>query len=147
MIFQVVSAILSVYFFTMLLEIPKRYAVYCSIVGGVNWWVYLVVMETSASSMSAAFFASLAVAFLSQIFARTQRAPVNVFLVAGILPTVPGGGIYRCVYYFIHNNSSQSSYYLLQTLKTAGAIAMAIFVTDSLFRMYQYYQNHKVSIE
>ena len=146
MIFQVVSAILSVYFFTMLLEIPKRYAVYCSIAGGVNWWVYLIVMETATSSMAAAFFASLAVAILSQIFARTLRTPVNVFLVAGILPTVPGGGIYRCVYYFIHNNSTQSSYWLLQTLKTAGAIAMAIFITDSLFRMYQYYQSHKASI-
>ena len=71
MMFQVVSAVLSVYFFTMLLEIPKRYALYCSIVGGVNWWVYLLAIENSASSMAAAFFASLAVAILSQIFART----------------------------------------------------------------------------
>ena len=146
MIFPVVSAFLSVYFFTMLLEIPKRYAFHCGIAGGVNWLVYLIVMETLESSMAAAFFSSLAVAILSQIFARTQKTPVNVFLVAGILPTVPGGGIYRCVYYFIRNNSSQSNYYLLQTLKTAGAIAMAIFITDSLFRFFQYYQNRKTSI-
>lgn len=146
MIFQIASAFLSVYFFTMLLEIPKKYAVYCAITGGVNWWIYLVVMEMTGSSMSAAFFASLAVAFLSQIFARIQKTPVSVFLVAGILPTVPGGGIYRCVYYFIRNNSNQSSYYLLQTLKVAGAIAVAIFVTDSLFRFYQYYQNYKKTI-
>ncbi|MBE5970942.1 MAG: threonine/serine exporter [Lachnoclostridium sp.] len=146
MIFQVVSAFLSVYFFTMLLEIPKRYAMYCSIVGGVNWWVYLIVMDQTSSAMSSAFFASLAVALLSQIFARMLKTPVNVFLVAGILPTVPGAGIYRCVYYFIRNNPNQSSFYLLQTLKVAGAIAMAIFVTDSLFRIYQYYQNRKASI-
>lgn len=146
MIFQVVSAFLSVYFFTLLLEIPKRYAVYCSIAGGVNWWVYLIAMDMTGSSMAAAFFASLAVAILSQIFARTQKTPVNVFLVAGILPTVPGAGIYRSVYYFIRNNSNQSSYYLMQTLKIAGAIAMAIFITDSLFRIVQHYQNRKVSI-
>ena len=130
----------------MLLEIPKKYAIYCGITGGVNWWVYLVAMDMTGSSMSAAFFSSLAVAILSQIFARIQKTPVSVFLVAGILPTVPGSGIYRCVYYFIRNNSSQSSYYLLQTLKVAGAIAMAIFITDSLFRFYQYYQSRKVSI-
>ena len=146
MIFQVASAFLSVYFFTMLLEIPKKYAIYCGITGGVNWWVYLVAMDMTGSSMSAAFFSSLAVAILSQIFARIQKTPVSVFLVAGILPTVPGGGIYRCVYYFIRNNPNQSSYYLLQTLKTAGAIAMAIFITDSLFRVVQYYQNRKASI-
>ena len=146
MMFQVISAVLSVYFFTMLLEIPKRYAIGCSIAGGVNWWVYLLTMENMNSSMMAAFFASMAVAFFSQVFARVQKTPVNVFLVAGILPTVPGAGIYRTVYYLIHNNSNQCTYYLLQTIKTAGAIAMGIFVTDSLFRIYQYYHNNKASI-
>ena len=146
MIFQIISAFLSVFFFTMLLEIPKKYAIYCCIAGSLNWWVYLISMDMTESSMAAAFFASMAVAILSQIFARTQKTPVNVFLVAGILPTVPGAGIYRSVYYFIRNNSNQSSYYLLQTLKTAGAIAMAIFITDSLFRIFQHYQNRKASI-
>lgn len=146
MIFQVISAILAVYFFTMLLEISKRYALFASLVGGVNWWVYLIAQEKTGSSMMAAFFASLAVAVLSQIFARIQKTPVTVFLVSGILPTVPGAGIYRSVYYFIRNNSTQGVYYLMQTLQIAGAIAMAIFITDSLFRMIQYYQNRKASI-
>lgn len=145
MIFGVVSAFLSVYFFTMLIEVPKRYAFYASLVGGVNWWVYLIVLENLESSMMASFFASLAVAVLSQVFARIQKTPVTVFLVAGILPTVPGAAIYRSVYYFIHNNSNQCTYYLLQTLQIAGAIAMAIFITDSLFRMFQHYQNRKAS--
>lgn len=145
MIFGVVSAFLSVYFFTMLIEVPKRYAFYASLVGGVNWWVYLIVLESLESSMMASFFASLAVAVLSQVFARIQKTPVTVFLVAGILPTVPGAAIYRSVYYFIHNNSNQCTYYLLQTLQIAGAIAMAIFITDSLFRMFQHYQNRKAS--
>ena len=146
MIFEIISAFLAVYFFTMLLEIPKKYAFYCSLAGGVNWWIYLIVMEKMSSSMAAAFFASLAVAILSQVFARIQKTPVTVFLVAGILPTVPGAAIYRSVYYFIHNNSNQCTYYLLQTLQIAGAIAMAIFITDSLFRMVQHYQNRKASI-
>lgn len=145
MIFQVVSAVLAVYFFTMLLEIPKRYALLASVAGGVNWWVYLVAMEATGSSMVAAFWASLAVAILSQIFARIQKTPVNVFLVAGILPIVPGAAIYRSVYYFIRNNSNQCTYYLLQTLQIAGAIAMAIFITDSLFRMFLHYQSRRAS--
>ena len=146
MMFQILSACLSVYFFTMLFEVPKKYALYSSIAGGVNWWVYLIVMDQMQDAMMAAFFSSLAVAFLSQIFARLLKAPVTVFWVPGILPTVPGGSIYRSVYYFIRNNSNQCNYYLLQTLKVAGAIAMAIFVTDSVFRMVQYYQSRKVSI-
>lgn len=145
MMFQIVSAILSVYFFSILLEIPKKYGILCSLAGGVNWLVYLIVYESSSSSMVAAFFASLAVALLSQVLARIQKTPVTVFLVAGILPTVPGAAIYRSVYYFIRSNSNQCNYYLLQTLKIAGAIAMAIFITDSLSRMFLHYQIRKVS--
>ena len=147
MIFEIVSAFLAVYFFTMLLEIPKKYGILCGVAGGVNWWVYLLVYEWTSSSMVAAFFASLAVAILSQVLARIQKTPVTVFLVAGILPTVPGAAIYRSVYYFIRNNSSQCNYYLLQTIQIAGAIAMAIFITDSLARMFLYYHyhNHKGS--
>lgn len=145
MMFQIISAVLSVFFFTMLLEIPKKYALGCSVAGGVNWLVYLIVMNAWNSSMAAAFFASMAVAFFSQVFARIQKTPVNVFLVAGILPTVPGAGIYRVVYYLIRNNSNQCTYYLIQTLQIAGAIAMAIFIIDSVFRIYQHYQNRKAS--
>ena len=66
MMFQILSACLSVYFFTMLFEVPKKYALYCSVAGGVNWWVYLIVMDQMQDAMMAAFFSSLAVAFLSQ---------------------------------------------------------------------------------
>ena len=145
MIFQVVSAILSVYFFAMLLEVPKKYTFFASLVGGVNWWVYLIALDKTGSSMMSAFFASLAVAVLSQVFARVQKTPVTVFLESGILPTVPGAAIYRSVYYFIRNNSNQCTYYLLQTLQIAGAIAMAIFITDSVFRMIQHYQTRKTA--
>ncbi len=143
-IFQLASAFFSVYFFTTLIEVPKKYAIYAGIAGIVNWWVYLVAKDIFTYSMIAAFFSSLAVAIYSQILARARRTPVTVFLVSGILPTVPGGSIYRCVYYYIHNNSTQGTYYLQQTLLVAGAIAMAIFVTDSVFRMIQHYQStHK----
>ena len=145
MIFEIVSSFLAVYF-TMIFEVPKRYSVYCGLAGAVNWWVYLIAMNQTSSSMLASFFASFAVAIFSQVFARILKAPVSVFLVTGILPTVPGAGIYRTVYYLIRNNSHQCTYYLLQTIQVAGAIAMAIFLTDSLFRMVQYYQSRKASI-
>ena len=73
----------------------------------------------------------LAVAFLSHILARIKKAPVTVFLIAGILPSVPGAGIYRTVYYLIQGDQTLSTHYLISTLHTAGAIALAIFITDS----------------
>ena len=63
------------------------------------------------------------------------KAPVIIFLVPGVLPLVPGVGVYRVVYYLLLENSSMSGYYFLYTLQMAGMIAIAIFLTDTLFRV------------
>ena len=61
-----------------------------------------------------------------------MKAPVTVFLIAGILPSVPGAGIYRTVYYLIQGDQTLSTHYLISTLHTAGAIALAIFIWNDL---------------
>ena len=75
------------------------------------------------------------ISLLAHIFARIFKAPVTVFLIAGILPTVPGAGMYRAVYYIIADDRARSSYYLIQTLEIAGVIALAIFIVDAVFRI------------
>lgn len=70
-------------------------------------------------------------------FCKGLKAPVTVFLVAGILPTVPGASVYRCVYFMIQGLADLSTYHLVQTIQIAGAMALAIFIVDSLFRLVQ----------
>lgn len=146
MIIQTVSAFFVVFMFTVLLELPKRYVLYTAASGAIGWWMYLMVQNAWNSSMMAAFVSTLVVAFLSHILARLKKAPVTVFFVSGTLPAVPGAAIYRSVYYFIHNDPDLCSHYLAETLQVAGAIAMAIFIMDSLFRLFLVYQHRKTSI-
>ena len=95
----------------------------------------MTVREFAENPMLAAFFAAFLVAVLSQLFARLFKAPVTVFLVSGILPLVPGVGMYRMVYYLLKGEQSLSSYYFSYTLQIAGMIALAIFVVDSFFKI------------
>ncbi len=134
---QTIAAFLAVVFFGLLLEMPRRYLIDAGIVGGAAWLVYLLTVQWSGSNILAAFASTLVVAFISHIFARWFKAPVTAFLVAGILPAVPGASIYRCVFYVIRNDRSLATYYLVETLQIAGAIAVAIFIMDSIFRLIQ----------
>lgn len=137
MIVQTIGAFLAVVSFALILELPKRYVVLAGSIGAAGWLVYLLVEADSGSVIAAAFVSSLIVALASHISARVFKAPVTVFLVAGILPSVPGASIYRSVSYVIGSRPELSSYYLVETLQIAGAIAMAIFIMDSLFRLGQ----------
>lgn len=85
----------------------------------------------------ASLYSAVAAAVVSHIFARVYKTPVTLFLIAGVLPTVPGNGMYQTVHYLIDGNEAMSEFYLIQTLEIAGVISLAIFVVDTFFQAFQ----------
>ncbi len=133
------GAFLAVLSFGLVLELPKKYLFHAGLVGGLGWLVYQVVEVCLVSEPMAAFLSSLMVAGMSHVFARKLKAPVTVFLVAG---TLPGASIYRCVYYMMRDIRILSTRYLVETLQIAGAIALAVFFIDSVFRLVQQFTSN-----
>lgn len=131
---QTLGAFLAVVGFSGIIDAPKKFRLWSGMAGAVCWSVYLLTLEISSSKIFATFISSLAVACFAHIAARILKAPMTVFLIPGILPLVPGTSIYYSVYNIIQNNSTKYSYYLMETLQIAGAIALAVFLMDSLFR-------------
>lgn len=134
---QSVAAFFAIFGFSLILEVPRRYLFFTGIAGSICWFFYLAVHEAGCSFVMAAFISCLVVAVISHIFARVLKAPVTVFLVPGILPTVPGASIYRCVYFMIQGLTELSYKYFVQTIQIAGGMALAIFIVDSFFRLGQ----------
>lgn len=137
MLVQTAGAFLAVASFSMILELPRRFMAWYGTAGAVCWLVYLVFRDASGSKILGAFVASLAVAVFGHVLARILKAPVTVFLIPGILPLVPGASIYNSVYYMIQDSRAQATYYLVETLQFAGAIAMAVFLIDSMFHLFR----------
>ena len=132
---QVAGAFMAVLSFGLVLDLPGKYLGWAGVTGGVCWLVYLVVKSSTDSLIFAVFLSSLSVSLMGHFLARILRAPVSMFLIPGILPLVPGTSIYNCVYNMIRSSREQSTYYLIETMQIAGAIAMAVFLMDSMFKM------------
>lgn len=124
------------YWFAVLIETPKKYLPMAGVVASVGWFVYLSCENKGADAVLATFFSALTVTFISHVLARKLKTPVTIFLIAGIIPTVPGATMYRIAYYVILGDNDMSIHYLMEMFKIAGAIAVAIFIIDSLFRIY-----------
>ena len=137
------AAFSSIIAFSIVFGMPKNLLKYATIVGVVSWVIYSYLLYIEVDIVLQAFITGLIVAGMSHIFARVLKAPVTIFLVPGILPLVPGGPIYRSVYYFINDNSNLGNMYFTQTLQIAGAIAMAIFIMDSVFRQTRRYSKRQ----
>lgn len=133
MIVQVIGAFFAVAAFAIIFNVPKKFLIYCGAAGSGGWLIYLLMRNINEGEFYAVFTAALFVALFSHIFARIFKAPVTVFLIPGILPLVPGVGMFRIVYYMITGDGSMASYYFNFTLQSAGAIAIAIFMMDTIY--------------
>ena len=135
MIITIIGSFLAVVAFCILIELPKKYMIYAGFTGTLCWTAYYVAELFLKRVEISAFIATIFLAATSHILARVLKAPVSIFLIPGILPIVPGGSIYRCAYAFI-NESANLNAYLDETFKIAGAIALAIFFVDSIFKLH-----------
>lgn len=135
MIIQIIGAFIAVVALSIIFSIPKKFLVYSGIVGAVGWFIYLLFLRLKFQETTSVFIATLVVALISHSFARIFKAPVTVFLIAGILPMVPGVGMYRIAYSMLSEDSAMTAYYFNHTLQIAGLIAIAIFIMDTIFRM------------
>lgn len=137
MLIQVIGAFVAVIAVAIIFGVPKKFLIYSGLVGAVGWLVYLLIRNIGGNYIVSMFFAALVVAFISHSFARIFKTPVTLFLIAGILPLVPGVGMYRIVYNLLANNNSQAAFYFSETIQIAGMIALAIFIMDTIFKTFQ----------
>jgi uncharacterized membrane protein YjjB (DUF3815 family) len=78
----------------------------------------------------ASFLSTIAADIFAYYAARVLKAPVILFLVAGILPMVPGVSIYQGVYSLLFGVGNASQI-LISAFMATGVIALAVFVTDT----------------
>lgn len=132
---QIIGLVIAIAAFAILLETPKKYMIYAAITGAIGGIVYLISMSIGVNEAIAYFISALMVTVVSNIFAKIFCTPVTTFLISGILPTVPGAGVYQVAYHTIMGNEEQTLHYLMETVKFAGAISLGIFVTETFFRL------------
>ena len=77
------------------MNISRYNIVFGAIVGGLGWTVYSVTIAVGQSAGTQSYFwGALVVAILSEILALVQKKPATIYLVPGLLPLVPGGGMF-----------------------------------------------------
>lgn len=121
--------------FAIIYNVPKKYYFACGITGMAGWMTYLFVSSrNNMSSAAASFFGAFVVVLISRIWTIYLKCPITVFLISGILPLVPGAGVYYTAYYIVTNQFAQASLKGMESLKIAFAIVMGIVVVVSIPR-------------
>ncbi len=128
---KAIASGLAIMCYYLVFDVQPKYIWTCGINAFFAWAVYLIAEHVGFSGVWASFFSTLAADIFAYYCARIQKAPVILFLVAGILPMVPGVGIYSAVYAMIFATGDAASKFL-SALFCTGAIALAIFLMDTV---------------
>ena len=128
---QLPAAFIGTMGFAVLFGTPRRYYLTCGLTGMVGWAVYIM-LNSQFSLAGAAFFGALAVALTSTLLAVWRKCPTTVFLICGIIPLVPGGGIFWTAYYLVSDQMRLAATTGFTALKVTIAIAGGIITLTAL---------------
>lgn len=126
--------------FAVFFNVPLKLLFPSAVVGGIGWVVYLAIMELTNNTSLSGFIAAASVSAMSEILARKLYQPAILFVISGILPLIPGIGLYNTMLAIIQED------YLLAATKGASAmllscsIALGVLVVAALVRTVNIYR-------
>ena len=135
MIQNIVCSFLGTVGFSVVSNVPRRFALYCGLTGMTGFVTYVLLLPYVSPAFST-FFATMLVVLLSRIFAVWRKCPITVFLIPGIIPLVPGTYVYYTAYYFVMNELSLALVKGIDALKLAFAIVLGIVFIVTIPRQF-----------
>lgn len=135
MLLQFIAGIGSTVGYALIFNQPRRHLIPTGLIGAAGWILYLVAVEVGYGDAFASFLSAFLVTFLSQIAARIFKDPVMVFCIPGIMPIVPGAGMYRTMRAFVTHETALAAATGYATISMAGAIALGLLAATSLFQV------------
>lgn len=128
-------ACFSTFGFAVFMHTPKRVIIHASITGGLGWFLY----DLSSPFMGevfASFLGACMIGICGEFLARKCKCPSIVFLIPGMLPLVPGRGLYLTMEALIDKQYLASVNKGVETFAIAGAIAFGLIFTTSTARLF-----------
>lgn len=121
--------------FAFFFHITRYDILWTALFGAVGWLVYLLVSAKTGSNAAGYMTGALAVGSLSEFAAVALRKPATVYIVPGIIPLVPGGGMYETMLMAVLGRGEDASVIGFATLTAAGAIAVGVALASSIARL------------
>ena len=135
MITQSIFALFSSLGFGILFNIKGNKLFYAALGGGISWFVSLYCEALGFNITSSFFISSIIFSIYSEIMARVLKTPVTTLIICALIPLVPGGGMYYTMYEAINGNIMESIKLGLNTISSAGSLALGILFVSTLTRL------------
>ena len=144
-IFQCIAGCIGALGFCLLFNIHGHGIPLCLIGAFFSWLVYCICAHYGTSEYLCYFFAAAFSSLYAEIMARIRKYPATSYLMASLVPLIPGSGVYYTVNAVANGDVSLFWEKGVSTVAIAGAMALAILLISTLFRMWKVYIARRMS--
>lgn len=121
--------------FSVMFNASKKSIFKSGLTGAIGWITYTILSDTMNSAVVAAFFGALSVGILGELFARFFKKPATVFIIPGIVPLVPGAGMYYTMLAITEKDFMEAANLGSETVFIAASIASALIISISIGKL------------
>ncbi|WP_102048739.1 threonine/serine exporter family protein [Pygmaiobacter massiliensis] len=141
MLYAFGTSFIACFAFCFILNVRDRILFFAPLGGALCWVVYEFLLPF-APMMVCYFSATVALSIYAELLARLLKTPVTSFLLIGLLPLVPGGGIYYTMEYALAGEFTAFLSKLLETISIAGCLALGVLVVSTVVRFGRLVKKH-----
>ncbi len=118
----------------ILFRSPKNTVFFAGLIGALAWGVFSMTLNIFQNIVASSFLAALTVGISGEYFARYTKKPATLYVTPGIVPLVPGAGMYYTMLFLIENDYTAAITKGSETFFIAAAISMGIIVSSAFSR-------------
>ncbi|MDR3295141.1 MAG: threonine/serine exporter family protein [Clostridiales Family XIII bacterium] len=121
--------------FCVQFHVPKKHMVFTSLIGACGFCVYEYALLHQQGAILGSLLGSGVVAVLAEFASRAGKDATTLFIIPGIIPLVPGTGMYATMFYVLQNDFSNAAATGSKTFIIAGSIAVSLVIVASFARI------------
>ncbi|WP_314970859.1 threonine/serine exporter family protein [Peptostreptococcus stomatis] len=129
--------------FAIFFNVQPKLLLWTAPIGALGWLVYVLGVFNYENPMIYSFTAAAVISLCSEILARRLKQPAILFVIPGILPLVPGVGLYQTIYSIMFKKYGLAATIGTKSVIVSIGIALGILVVASLSRVFNLYQLKK----
>ena len=132
---QLIAAFLGTLGFALVFKMKGSYLLFVSFGGFCTYGIFVIITFLGYSNFSAALISSMFVALLSEILARTLKAPTVIFLTTISISIVPGSSLYYSMRYLLLQDMANFAEAFKSTCSIAAGIVCGIVIISVVMKI------------
>ena len=131
---EVIGAFMTSAAYSLVMQVPKETIMQASINGALAWFIHLLFLDSCGLAFST-YAAGICMAMGTQYLSKKYKTPSTVILIPSFIPFVPGGDIYKCMFYLMKGQSTYSIYHLGLAITVAGMLVLGSLSAEAVRRV------------